>query len=67
MKSELGYPRSLLTPKTALPCPSKNQQGPALGHPEVYRVSLDLPRPAPTPKTSGSRLGVPGAGPRVWF
>ena len=54
---KLGYPISLLTPKTAPPCPSKDTPG-------SYRVNS---RPAPTPETSGSHLGVPGAGPRVWF
>ena len=42
---ELGYPISLLTPKIASPCPFKNLWGPALGHPEVYRVNFNLPRP----------------------
>ena len=31
----LGYPISLLTPKTAPPCPSKDLRGPAPGHPGV--------------------------------
>ena len=31
----LGYPISLLTPKTAPPCPSKDLWGPAPGHPGV--------------------------------
>ena len=41
----LGYPISLLTAKTAPPCPSKDLRGPAPGHPEVFRVNPDLPRP----------------------
>ena len=41
----IGYPISLLTPKTTPLCPSKDLRGPALGHPEVYRLNPDLPRP----------------------
>ena len=32
---KVGYPISLLTPKTAPPCPSKDLRGPAPGHPGV--------------------------------
>ena len=53
---KLGYPISLLTPKTAPPCPSKDLRGPALGHPEVYRVNPDLPRPPKRPR--GGTLGL---------
>ena len=42
----LGYPISLLTPKTAPTCPSKDLRGPVPGYPEVYRGQ---PRPAPKP------------------
>ena len=35
---KLGYPISLLTPKTAPLCPSKDLRGPAPWHPEVYRA-----------------------------
>ena len=31
----VGYPISLLTPKTVPPCPSKDLRGPAPGHPGV--------------------------------
>ena len=56
----LGYPISLLTPKTTLPCPSKDLRGPAPGHPEVYIVNPDLPRP---PKRRGPASGSPGHDP----
>ena len=54
---QLGYPISLLTLKTAPPCPSKDLRGPAPGHPEVYRVNPDLPRPL---KRRGPASGSPG-------
>jgi hypothetical protein len=53
----LVYPISLLTLKTAPPCPSKDLRGPAPGHPEVYRVNPDLPRPL---KRRGPASGSPG-------
>ena len=59
-QSRLGYPISLLIPKTAPPCPSKDLRGPAPGYPEVYRVNPDLPRP---PKRRGPPSGSPGRDP----
>ena len=53
----VGHPISLLTPKTAPPCPSKDLRGPAPGHPEVFRVNPDLPR---HPKRWDPPSGSPG-------
>ena len=53
----LGYPISLVTPKTAPPCPSKDLRGPALGHPEVYRVNPDLPQPLKRQVPASGSLG----------
>ena len=43
--------------KTDPPCLLRNLRGPAPGHPEVYRVNPDLPRP---PKRRGPVSGSPG-------
>ena len=53
----LGYPISLVTPKTAPSCPSKDLRGPALGHPEVYRVNPDPQNVGVHPR--GPRGGTP--------
>ena len=52
-----GYPISLVTLKTAPSYPSRDLQGLAPGHPEVYRLNPDLPRP---PKCRGPASGSPG-------
>ena len=56
----VGYPISLLTPKTTPPCPSKDLQVTVAGTPRSLELNPDLPRP---PKRQGPASGSPGGTP----